>query len=356
MTNSGNVTLSQVTVAETAFSGTGTPPAVTCPTATLAPGAATTCTATYAVNQADVDAGTITNSAIASGTPPHGAPVSDTATATVTAPAAPALTVVKTASPSDKASFVVGRRITYSFAVTNTGNVTLHALHVDEGSFTGHGTMSPITCPVTTLAPAATTTCTATYTVTQADVDAGSVKNTATATGTPPVGPPTVSPPSTVTVPGNPQPAMTLVKKASPAVVTAVGQTVHYTFLVTNTGNLTLHAVRIDEGRFTGHGAMSAISCPVTTLAPTATTTCTATYRVTRADLADGPLRNTATATATTPSGGPAGSAPSTATVAVHGPAPVLSATGNDTARQLLIGLLLVLGGAAVLLIARRRT
>jgi len=33
-----------------------------------------------------------------------------------------------------------------------------------------------------------------------------------------------------------------------------------------------------------------------------------------------------------------------------------LAGTGNDTARQLLIGVLLVLGGAAVLLLARRRS
>jgi len=162
---------------------------------------------------------------------------------------------------------------------------------VDESSFTGHGSMSPISCPVTTVAPGVATTCTATYTVTQADVNAGSVENAATATGTPPTGPPTVSPPSTVTVPGNRASALTLIKKASPAVVTAVGQTVHYTFRVTNTGNVTVHAVGIDEGRFSGHGALSSISCPVTTLAPGVATTCTATYRIVRADLRSRELR-----------------------------------------------------------------
>jgi len=166
-----------------------------------------------------------------------------------------------------------------------------------------------------------------------------------------------VSPPSTVTVPGNRAPSLTLIKKASPAVVTAVGQTVHYTFRVTNTGNVTVHAVGIDEGRFSGHGALSSISCPVTTLAPGVATTCTATYRIVRADLRSRELRNTATATGTT-AGGPVESGPSSATVTVRvsAPPPVLAGTGNDTARQLLIGVLLVLGGAAVLLLARRRS
>ena len=49
-------------------------------------------------------------------------------------------------------------------------------------TFSGSGALSPITCATTTLAPAAQTTCTASYTLTQADVDAGQLNNTATAT------------------------------------------------------------------------------------------------------------------------------------------------------------------------------
>ena len=73
---------------------------------------------------------------------------------------------------------------------------------VTEGSFTGSGTPPVATCPPGALAPGASVDCTATYTVTQADIDAGSIANTATATGTPPAGVTApVSPPSSVTVP-----------------------------------------------------------------------------------------------------------------------------------------------------------
>ena len=61
----------------------------------------------------------------------------------------------------------------------------------------------PTLCLKATLAPGESTDCTATYTVTQADMDHGSVTDTAIAHGNPPAtvgGPPLSSPPSTLTV------------------------------------------------------------------------------------------------------------------------------------------------------------
>src|SRR5581483_12098132 len=123
-------------------------------------------------------------------------------------------TVVKSASPDDAAHFTVGQLITYSFVVTNTGNVTATGVTVTEKSFSGTGTPPVPSCPATTLAPGAQMTCTATYTLTQQDIDNGSVTNTAGGTITPPTGPPQPIPPDTIIIPGNPNPAITLVKSA----------------------------------------------------------------------------------------------------------------------------------------------
>ena len=77
--------------------------------------------------------------------------------------------------------------ITYSFLVTNTGNVTVTSIEVAETDFTGSGPFPPVSCPAgaISLAPTEQVTCTAKYTVTQADGDAGGITNTATASGAP---------------------------------------------------------------------------------------------------------------------------------------------------------------------------
>ena len=80
---------------------------------------------------------------------------------------------------------VVGNNIDYSYLVTNTGNVTINALSVSDDKVDILGSVS---CPIDSLAPGMSTTCTASYAVTQQDLDSESVTNIATATGDPTTG------------------------------------------------------------------------------------------------------------------------------------------------------------------------
>lgn len=322
VTNSGSRTLTSVAVRETAFTGTGTMSAIGCPSRTLAPGQSVTCTATYTLTQADADAGSVTNTAEATGTPPQGDPVtSGPSQAKVTVPAKPGLSLVKSADPADEGHFHTGQTVTYSFVVTNTGNQTRTDVTVRETAFSGTGQLSPLSCPgggatVASLAPGAQAVCTATYVLTQSDVDSGRVTNTAVGTSIPPNGgePPT-SDPSTVVVPTPPDAALTLAKTASPDTVSAAGQDVVYSFVVTNTGNVTLSSVTVRETRFTGSDEGPAPVCPSASLAAGQHVTCTATYRVTQSDVDAGSIDNTAVASGTPPEGAPVGSKPATATV-----------------------------------------
>ena len=171
----------------------------------------------YVVTQADVDAGTVRNSATASGTPPTGPPVvtPPSTTTTPTPTPAPGLALVKTAAITDDANdddkAGVGDEITFTFHVENTGNVTLTGITVADQLVAPAAPAVSVTCPGTTLAPGAEMDCTSSaYVVTQADVDAGSVDNSATASGTPPTVPPVVTPPSTTTTPTPTTPGLTL--------------------------------------------------------------------------------------------------------------------------------------------------
>ncbi len=288
VTNDGNVTLNPVSVSDPRVGP------VTCPASSLAPGASTTCTKTYVLTQGDVDAGTVNNTATASGKPPVGAAV--TATDTVLTPIAQA-----TAITLDKQSAGVtdvdengpdaGDTIAYSFVVGNAGTTTLTGLTVTDP------TVGPVSCPVATLPPTVATTCSKIYTLTQADVDAGHVANTATATGTPPGGltPPIATDSTDTTVARGP--GITLDKQAgTPSGLTA-GSTVDYTFVVTNSGNVTLTGVGLSDP------TLGSVTCPVSTLAPSDSTTCTKTYTLTQPDIDTGSVTNTATASGTPPTG-----------------------------------------------------
>ena len=146
------------------------------------------CTGSRVVTQAEADAGEVKNTADATGTDPAGQPVTATGSAvTPTAPRAALLTVDKAISGHDDAdrngSVSVGDTLRYEITATNAGNVTQNAVTISDPR------LGPITCTPqqpATLKPGEHLTCTGSTKVTQADVDAGEVVNTATATGTPP--------------------------------------------------------------------------------------------------------------------------------------------------------------------------
>jgi von Willebrand factor type A domain len=173
--NSGDVTLYDIRLVDNRLG------AITCPRTVLAPGKSMTCTATHTTTQRDVRAGHIDNSATVTGYPRKGRPVTDTATAVVTAIQRPGIALVKSASPA--AYHGAGKKITYTYRVTNTGNVTLHNITVTDDKIRG-----PIACPTSRLAPGKWMTCRAVHTTTKADVRAGHIRNVALAVGWPPRG------------------------------------------------------------------------------------------------------------------------------------------------------------------------
>ncbi len=336
-TNSGNVTLSHVTVTDTLSAPASPALTLSCtpttPVASLAPGAAITCSGSYSVTQADLDHGGITNTATATGTTPGGTPITGSGTSTVTTTASPTVTLTKTASVSptaDQNDVRVGDTVTYSFVVTNTGNVTLTVLDVTDPSDGGTVACVP---PAGGLVPHASVTCnaTSTHTITQADVDAGTRSDTATATGTD--GNADTSPPasSTATVNATANPAVSLTKTgavspASDKGGAKVGDTVTYTFVVTNTGNVTLTTLTVTDP---SDGGAVVCAPPAVGLTPSASVTCsgTTTHTITQADVDAGSYSDTATASGADAKGEPSPSSPSTATVTTAPPAGALTVT-----------------------------
>lgn len=156
-----------------------------------------------------------------------------------------------------------GDEVTYSFTTTNVGTVTLVDVTITETDFTGSGTVSDITCDIDVpiaSAPGDVLNCTSTRTIIQADVDAGFVNNTALAEGFNIGGDPfTDEDDTTVQVDGTP--GLDLEKDVAPTSKVAAGDEVTDTFTATNTGNVTLSDVSIEEVDFDGSGELSDLAC-----------------------------------------------------------------------------------------------
>ena len=201
-----------------------------------------------------------------------------------------------------------GDTIDYQYVITNDTQSTLTGLAVSDSLIA----TGDISCPSSTLAAGASETCTASYTASQADVDGGSVTNTAQVTGTYPGSVTLSSPTSSVTVPASEATSsLSLVKSTSTSGYGAAGDTIDYSYAITNTGTTTLSNVGVDDNYIPGDD----ISCPSSTLSPSADETCTASYSVSQADVDAGSVTNTAQATATNPHGTVIDSASSSVTV-----------------------------------------
>ena len=111
---------------------------------------------------------------------------------------------------------------------------------------------------------------------------------------------PSGTPASTPAALAIPAIALTVQAQNDPNLLNAVGQTVNYSYVVTNTGTMPL------AGQVTVAGDKAAGTCPdVTTVGnldgsfdPNETITCSGSYTITRADLDAGSVTNIATASA----------------------------------------------------------
>ena len=336
LTNTGNITLSNISISDPNVTITGGP------LASLAVGGIDTLTFTgsYTLVQADIDAGSYTNSATANATDPLGNPV----VAVSDDPADPAdidpdgdgnpsdptvtdlgssasMAVTKTGTLNDGGDGVanVGDTINYTFTVSNTGNVTLTNITLSDPNVTVSGG------PIASLAVGASdnSTFTASYTLVQADIDAGSFTNSATAAATDPNGDPVNAvsddPTDATNIDpdgdGNPSdPTVTDLGATATMAVTKtatlndggdgsadVGDTITYAFTITNTGNVTLDNVTLSDPNVTVSGG------PIASLGVGASdsSTFTASYTLTQADIDAGSFTNSATANATDPGGNP---------------------------------------------------
>ncbi len=314
VTNTGNVTLTGVKVNDAKIGVTDL--AVT--PADLTPGQAGTAEATYTLKQADIDAGKFENTATATGNDPNGTPVTDTSDDPTTTgtpddptstplPADPKMDLKKKGEYEDKngdGKVNEGDVINYTFTVENTGNVTLKAVKVNDAKI---GVTDLAVTPAD-LAPGKKGTATATYTLKQADIDAGKFENTATATGNDPDGNPVTDTSDDPKTPGTPDdptstplpatPELTL-NKTTDALKYKVGDVITYTFVVENTGNVTINNVTITDPM----PNLSAITPKDATfngtLAPGEKAEFTATYTAVQADLDKGKIENSATANGT---------------------------------------------------------
>jgi len=206
-----------------------------------------------------------------------------------------------------------GQTITYTFVITNTGNQPLGPGQFEvTDDMIDEGVAFDCGADEVSLDPSDTVSCTRDYVTTADDVTTGEVMNTAFAS---------YGELNSATVSATVDYADFLIaKSASPTSVTAAGQSVTYTYTLTNNGaeplgpdQFTVTDDKINSGTAFNCGAAA------TTIAVDGTLSCTSTYTVTSADVTAGSIVNLASA-----QGAGVTSPTVSATVTVTSPPPVV--------------------------------
>jgi uncharacterized repeat protein (TIGR01451 family) len=217
------------------------------------------------------------------------------------------LTISKSADPS---SAHPGATITYTITITNTSNVTISNIILEDSMFD----VSNLDIP-TSLPAGENTTVTATYTVAEEDLEQDSIVNTANVTGTDPNDNPFTAS-ATATVELTSSPPIIEVTKTADKTSASPDETITYTYTIVNNGNVTVANITLEDDKL---GPIEPLD--KTSLAPGDNVTVTATYTVAEEDL-PGSLVNTATVTGTDPDGNPV-TASATATVELTSSPPI---------------------------------
>ena len=285
--NSGNITLAGPFTVNDDKQGTLT----NCATGSLAPLETTTCTDTYAVTQADLDFGSITNNATVTGN----SITSPADSVTVNVFPNPSIQVIKSSTAANITA--ANQVVPYSFVVTNEGDITLTGVTVsDPNCATAPAYQNGDSNADSKLDLSESWTYTCSRTVTQAEMDAGgNLSNTVTADSTE-----SSSYTDTLDIPITQNPVIEITKYLDSyddndgSLTPTSGDDLWFAFLVTNNGNMTLNSVSVSDDTFS-----IPVTCPVTTLSPGSTTTCVAdtSHTVTATEAGAGKVTNTATAT-----------------------------------------------------------
>ncbi len=291
--NSGDVTLSNLVVRD---DRTGV---IVSPATTLAPGASVDLASSYVVQEANLP-GPLANGVTASARTALNQTVSGTASTSVVLTTGPAIQIVLSASPAPAS---IGQVVTFNYLVRNVGNVTL------DGIVASDTRLGNVPLGTTSLAPGAATTGTRTRTVTEADLP-GPLAHVASAAGTPSFGA-VATATTSFDVAIASQPSIHLAVEADRSSAN-VGDTVIFTYIAQNVGDVTLTGVGVDDAR------LGAIQLDRMVLLPGQNAFGTASYRVQERDL-DGPLAVNASVAANPPAGLPAVSAQKGIQVALSG-------------------------------------